>query len=118
MSYRHSEVHRMQIDDLVDRPENQGHQRCVILSGLDRRPPHPFVQATYLGEQRLNLIAFFATQQRDPVGGIHRPLFDYFVERGPGVSGMASDSAPLASHDEAIDEKQHDSTDHAPEEAR
>ena len=31
---------------------------------------------------------------------------------------MASDSAPLATHDEAIDKKQDDGADHATEEAR
>ena len=60
----------MQIDDLVDRRQNHSHQWRVVLSGLDRRSPHSFVQAVYLGEQRLNLIASFATQQRDPVGGV------------------------------------------------
>jgi hypothetical protein len=31
---------------------------------------HSFVQATYFGKQRFKLVASFATQQRDPVGGI------------------------------------------------
>jgi hypothetical protein len=46
----------------------------------------------------------------------HRPLFDNFVERGREC--RESDSAALTTHDEAIDEKQHDGTDHAREEAR
>src|ERR1700746_553504 len=58
----------MEIDDLVDRRQNYRHQWRVVLSGLDRRPPHSFVQTTYLGEQRLNLLASFATQQDYPVG--------------------------------------------------
>ncbi len=40
------------------------------------------------------------------------------IERGRGVPRMVSDGAALATHDEAIDEKQHDGTDHAREEAR
>src|SRR5215467_866299 len=43
---------------------------ALPLSGFDRRSPHSFVQTTYLGEQSVNLVSFFATQQRDPVGGI------------------------------------------------
>jgi len=70
MSSRRSQVRRMQIDDLVDRRQNYRHQWRIVLRGFDRRPPHSFVQATYLGEQGLNLLASFATQQLDPVGGV------------------------------------------------
>src|SRR5262245_5605910 len=70
MSSRHSEVCRMQINDLVDRWQNHRHQWRVVLSSIDRRFPHSFVQATYLGEQGLNLIALLATQQLNSVGGV------------------------------------------------
>jgi hypothetical protein len=70
MSSRHSKVHRMQINHLVDRRQNHCRQGRVVLSSSDRRAPHPFMQATYLGEQSLNLVASFATEQCDPVGRI------------------------------------------------
>ena len=50
MSSRHSEVGRMQIDDLVERRQNYLHQFRIALSAFDRRPPHSFMQAAYLGE--------------------------------------------------------------------
>ena len=70
MSSCHSEVHRMQIDHLVDWRQNYRHQWRIALSGFDRRSPHSLVQAIYLGEQSVNFVSSFATQQRGAVGGI------------------------------------------------
>ena len=90
MSFRQSEVRRVQIDDLVNRRQNYRHQWRVVLSGLDRRSPHPFVKAPYLGKQRFNLIASFATQQCDPVGGVlfQRSLHFAALRFGDGIGSQ------------------------------
>ena len=48
------------------------------------------MQPTYLGEQRFNLVASFATQQRDPVGGIlfQRSLQFAALRFGDGISSQ------------------------------
>ena len=51
----------MQIDDLVDRRQDDLHQFRILLRALHRRLPHPLVQGTYFGEQGLDLIAPLAT---------------------------------------------------------
>ena len=68
MSSRHRKVRRMQIDDLVDRRQNYRHQWRIVFSSIDRRPPHFSVQAPYLREQGLDLVASFTAEQFDPVG--------------------------------------------------
>ena len=82
----------MQIDHVVDWRQNYRHQWRVALSGFDRRPPHWFVQATYFGEQRFNLLASFATQQRDPIGGIlfQRSLQFAALRFGDGIGSQVS----------------------------
>jgi len=80
----------MQIDDLVDRRQNYRHQWRIVLSGLDRWSPHSLVQDTYLGEQGFNLIASFATQQLDTVGGVfsQRSLQFAALRFGDGIGSQ------------------------------
>src|SRR5215469_11441726 len=67
----------------------------IALSGFDRRLPHSCMQAPYLGEQNLDLVASLATEQCDPVGGVllYGSLQFAALRFGNGIRDAAPENA-------------------------